>query len=75
MNEILEYIKQKALLNRSKALLSLTLLYEKSVGIGDHSTEDYYKNIDEAFELFCQSEEQIQHLQVLQKQLQRKWTK
>jgi|TARA_Y100000114_G_scaffold34485_2_gene29957 hypothetical protein len=72
MNEILEYIKQKALLNRSKALLSLTLLYEKSVGIGDHSTEDYYKNIDEAFELFCQSEEQIQHLQVLQKQLQRK---
>lgn len=72
MNEILEYIKQKALLNRSKALLSLTLLYEKSVGIGDHSTEDYYKNIDEAFELFCQSEEQIQHLQVLQKQLKRK---
>ena len=72
MNEILEYIKQKALLNRSKALLSLTLLYEKSVGIGDHSTEDYYKSIDEAFELFCQSEEQIQHLQVLQKQLQRK---
>ena len=72
MNEILEYIKQKALLNRSKALLSLTLLYEKSVGIGDHSTEDYYKNIDEAFELFCQSEEQIQYLQVLQKQLQRK---
>lgn len=72
MNEILEYIKQKALLNRSKALLSLTLLYENSVGIGDHSTEDYYKNIDEAFELFCQSEEQIQYLQVLQKQLQRK---
>lgn len=74
MNEILEYIKQNALLDRSKALLSLTLLYQKSVGIGDHSTEDYYKNIDEAFELFCKAEEQIQHLQVLQKHLERNET-
>ncbi len=72
MNEILEYIEQKALLNRSQALLSLTLLYQKPVGIGDHSTKDFYKNIDEAFELFCTSEEQLQHLQVLKTYLERK---
>ena len=72
MNEILEYIEQKALLNRSQALLSLTLLYEKPAGIGDHSTNDFYKNIDEAFQLFCSSEEQLQHLQVLKTYLERK---
>ena len=33
---------------KPKALLSLDLLGNKSVGIGDHSTEDFYKNAEEA---------------------------
>jgi hypothetical protein len=41
------------------------LLYNKSVGIGDHSTEDYYRNIDEAFDMFCQSEEKLENLKKL----------
>lgn len=32
----------------AKAELSLELLGENSVGIGDHSTEDFYKNAEEA---------------------------
>ena len=64
MKEILDYIEQSAILQR-KALLSLTLLYNKSVGIGDHSTEDYYRNIDEAFDMFCQSEEKLENLKKL----------
>ena len=34
--------------DKAKALLSLDLLDKKSVGIGDHSTEDFYKNAEEA---------------------------
>ena len=30
------------------ALLSLELLGNKSVGIGDHSTGDFYKNVEES---------------------------
>jgi hypothetical protein len=65
MKEILDYIEQSAILQRNKALLSLTLLYNKSVGIGDHSTEDYYRNIDEAFDMFCESQEKLENLKKL----------
>ena len=33
--------------DKAKSLLSLELLGNKGVGIGDHSTEDYYKNAEE----------------------------
>jgi len=67
MEQILDYIKQSAILQRNKALLSLNLLYHKSVGIGDHSTNDYYKNIDEAFDMFCDAEDKLQHIKKLKK--------
>jgi hypothetical protein len=67
MEQILDYIKQSAILQRNKALLSLTLLYNKSVGIGDHSTNDYYKNIDEAFDMFCDAEDKLEHIKKLKK--------
>ena len=31
--------------DKAKSLLSLELLGNKGVGIGDHSTEDYYKKV------------------------------
>ena len=41
-------LKTSAEADRAKALLSLDLLGNKAVGIGDHSTEDFYKNAEEA---------------------------
>lgn len=35
----------------NKALLSLELLQNHAVGIGDHSTEDFYKNAIEALSM------------------------
>jgi len=35
----------------AKAKLTLHLLGEKAVGIGDHSTKDFYNNAEEALEL------------------------
>lgn len=72
MDEILSYIKSEANLEKQKAILTLTLLYQKSVGIGDHSTSDYYKNIDEAFSMFCSAEEKLSNLKKLKDLLKEK---
>ena len=40
-------LKSRGLIKLS-LLLSLELLGNKAVGIGDHSTEDFYKNAEEA---------------------------
>jgi len=72
MQEIINYLTQNAHLQREKALLSLKLLYNNSVGIGDHSTTDYYKNIDEAFKMFCTAEEMLENVVKLKEILQKK---
>ena len=46
--ELYNMLKTSAEADKSKALLSLELLGNKAVGIGDHSTEDFYKNAEEA---------------------------
>jgi len=42
------YLYNKALADRDKYKLSLELLTSHASGIGDHSTEDYHKNLDES---------------------------
>mgnify|MGYP005989489377 CR=1 FL=1 len=71
MDKIFDYLKQNALLQREKAILSLTILYNSSVGIGDHSTDDYYKNIDQAFDMFCEAEEKLDNIDKLKKFLKK----
>jgi len=46
--ELFNMLKTSAEADRAKALLSLDLLGNKATGIGDHSTEDFYKNAEEA---------------------------
>ena len=57
------YLKSKAFSDRAKALMSLKLLTENAVGIGDHSTGDFYKNLDEALDLLIDAEDRIETLQ------------
>ena len=45
--------------DKAKALLSLELLGNKGVGIGDHSTEDYYKNAEEALSMLVDADDRI----------------
>ena len=40
-----EMLYKSAEADKAKALLSLELLGNKAIGIGDHSTEDFYKNV------------------------------
>jgi len=57
------YLKSKAFSDRDKALMSLKLLTENAVGIGDHSTGDFYKNLDEALDLLIDAEDRIETLE------------
>ncbi len=50
--------------DKSKALLSLELLGNKAVGIGDHSTEDFYKNAEEALTMLVDADDRINTLKV-----------
>ena len=53
------YLYHKAISDEEKAKLSLKLLTENAVGIGDHSTEDYYKNLDETLDLLVEARDRL----------------
>jgi hypothetical protein len=55
-------LKTSAEADKSKALLSLELLGSKGVGIGDHSTSDFYKNAEEALALLIDSTDRLKIL-------------
>jgi len=48
---------------RQKALTTLQLLAHHSVGIGDHSTDDYYKNAEEALTMLVDANDKIEALE------------
>ena len=56
---MISYLYHKAEADREKALGSLELLLDKAVGIGDHSTEDYYKNLDEALDILVDARDRL----------------
>ena len=49
--------------DKAKALLSLDLLDNRAVGIGDHSTEDFYKNAEEALIKLVDADDRIAALE------------
>jgi hypothetical protein len=50
--------------DKAKALLSLDLLGNNAVGIGDHSTEDFYKNAEEALTMLVDADDRINTLKL-----------
>ena len=46
-----------------RCLLSLELLGNKVVGIGDHSTEDFYKNAEEALTMLVDADDRLNTLE------------
>jgi len=59
------YLFNKAIADQEKTQLSLELLMNNAVGIGDHSTEDYYKNLDEALAGLVDARDRIELLKEL----------
>ncbi len=62
--ELYNMLKTSAEADRAKALLSLDLLGNKAIGIGDHSTEDFYKNAEEALIKLVDADDRLNTLKL-----------
>ena len=71
MSKLVTMLRKSAEADKAKALLSLDLLDKKAVGIGDHSTEDFYKNAEEALALLADSLGRLEALEIYQQNLEK----
>ena len=62
--ELYNMLMTSAEADKAKALLSLELLGNKATGIGDHSTEDFYKNAEEALTMLVDADDKINTLKL-----------
>jgi len=68
-NLAISYLWHKAVSDQEKAKLSLELLTNKAVGIGDHSTEDFHKNLDETLDALVDAKDRLELLEKLYPEL------
>ena len=72
MSKLVTMLRKSAEADKAKALLSLELLDKKGVGIGDHSTEDFYKNAEEALGLLADAKDRLEALEIYIKDTENK---
>lgn len=64
MNQILiKMLQTSAEADKAKALLSLDLLGNKGVGIGDHSTKDFYNNAEDALKMLIDADDRLEAIE------------
>ena len=63
MSKLIDMLRKTAEADKAKALLSLDLLNNKAVGIGDHSTLDFYKNAEEALAMLVDADDRLEALE------------
>lgn len=59
MSYLMDMLRKSAEADKSKAMLTLWLLDNKPSGIGDHSTEDFYKNAEEALQMLVDADDRL----------------
>lgn len=59
MSKLITMLRKTAEADKAKALLSLDLLNNSAVGIGDHSTIDFYKNAEEALAMLVDADDRL----------------
>tara|TARA_R110002073_G_scaffold64136_3_gene160678 strand:+ start:120 stop:344 length:225 start_codon:yes stop_codon:yes gene_type:complete len=59
MSKLVDMLRTSAQADKAKAMLSLELLSNKGVGIGDHSTGDFYKNAEEALIMLVDADDRL----------------
>ena len=59
MSKLVEMLRTSAIADKAKALLTLELLQLRPVGIGDHSTGDFYKNAEEALSMLVDADDRL----------------
>jgi pantothenate kinase-related protein Tda10 len=63
MSKLVQMLKTSAEADKAKALLSLELLENKAVGIGDHSTDDFYKNAEDALKMLVDADDRLEAIE------------
>ena len=63
MSKLRDMLFTSAHADRAKALLTLELLGKNPAGIGDHSTEDFYKNAEEALAMLADADERLETIE------------
>ena len=63
-SKLYDMLLKSAKADKSKAMISLDLLSEKAAGIGDHSTDDFYKNAEQALQMLVDADDRIEALKI-----------
>jgi len=61
--ELYDMLSSSAEADKKKALLTLDLLSNNPVGIGDHSTSDFYNNAEEALSMLVDADDRLTALE------------
>jgi hypothetical protein len=59
---VIAALRAKAVADREKALLSLDLLTNQAVGIGDHTANDFLKDAEESLQLLVDADDKLETL-------------
>ena len=54
---VIKMLRKMTEAQKEKALMTLELLTENPAGIGDHSTEDFYSNAEEAIKALAEADD------------------
>lgn len=57
---VIAALKAQALADKEKALMSLDLLENQAVGIGDHTANDFLKDATESLNLLSDAEDRLE---------------
>ena len=60
---VFAFLKQSALADKEKSIMTLELLSEHPAGIGDHTTGDFYNNAEEALRMLADAEDRLEMLE------------
>ena len=52
-------LRASAEADKAKALLTLDLMGNRAVGIGDHSTDDFYNNAEDALKTLVDADDRL----------------
>ncbi len=63
MSPLVDMLKKTAEADKAKALLTLNLLENHPAGIGDHSTDDFYKNAEEALVMLAEADDRLEAIE------------
>lgn len=63
-SHLLKMLKTSAEADKAKAMLTLNLLSENPAGIGDHSTEDFYRNAEDALKMLIDADDRLEALKM-----------